>query len=204
MPNLLAHMTAGERRELFEKLNYLNLAEIRGFCGRHGIPYKILAARADGGTRVTSDADRKPIVLDRVRHYLKTGEILPPTVLAASIVRDGGPPAQLKPTDRIYYRWYNKKHDGLMRALASLAPGFRDGAVARVLIMEFWTRGEAPTLQAFAAAWIEAGKRSHELVTPEYAFLTDLQRREAGADWKAVRKTNAAHVMQVLDKLIPR
>ena len=36
-----------------------------------------------------------------------------------------------------------------MRLLRHLTAGrFRDGAVARVLAMEFWTRGEAPTQRA--------------------------------------------------------
>jgi hypothetical protein len=40
-----------------------------------------------------------------------------------------------------------------MRSLGELTDGrFRDGAVARVLAMEFWTRGEAPTLAEFARA----------------------------------------------------
>lgn len=30
---------------------------------------------------------------------------------------------------------------------------FKDGAVARVLAMQFWTHAEAPTLEAFARAW---------------------------------------------------
>ena len=40
-----------------------------------------------------------------------------------------------------------------MRLLRDLTGGrFKDGAVARVLAMQFWTRGEAPTLEASARA----------------------------------------------------
>ena len=52
-----------------------------------------------------------------------------------------------------------------MRSLGELTDGrFRDGAVARVLAMEFWTRGEG------------------------YAYLTDLKHKRAGSDWKSLRR----------------
>ena len=48
-----------------------------------------------------------------------------------------------------------------MRLLRELTAGrFQDGAVARVLAMEFWTRGEAPTLEEFARSWTKAKTRS--------------------------------------------
>lgn len=54
----------------------------------------------------------------------------------------------------LFYRWYAKEHGGVIRLLSDLTAGrFRDGAVARVLAMEFWARGEAPTLAEFARAW---------------------------------------------------
>jgi hypothetical protein len=62
-----------------------------------------------------------------------------------------------------------------MRLLRDLTAGrFKDGAVARVLAMEFWTRGEAPTFEAFARSWTKAKAEEHRLLTPEYAYLTDL------------------------------
>ena len=57
---------------------------------------------------------------------------------------------------------------------------FRDGAVARVLAMEFWTRGEAPTFEEFARSWTKAKAEEHRLLTPEYAYLTDLRHQRAG------------------------
>ena len=132
----------------------MNLAEIRGFCSERGIPYKILAEYPSGKVKATKDTDRKPIVLARVRHYLATGKVGPPTCIPAKIVRDDDPPARPGPRDRLYYRWYSKEHTGILRSLRELTDGrFRDGAVARVLAMEFWTRGEAPTLADFARAW---------------------------------------------------
>ena len=151
MLNLLSLVTKNAQARFLEDLNYLNLEEIRGVCVDRGIPYKILAEHPDGKMKATKDIDRKPIVLARLRHYLATGKVGQPTCIPAQIVRLGNPPTRTGPRDRLYYRWYAKEHTGILRSLGGLTGGrFRDGAVARVLAMEFWTRGEAPTLAAFA------------------------------------------------------
>ena len=145
MPNFLSQLTKGEQARLLEELNYMNLEEIRGFCSARGIPYKIMAEYPNGKVKATKDTDRKPIVLARVRRYLTTGEVGPPTLIPAEIVREENPPARLGRRDCLYYRWYAKEHQGVMRLLRDLTAGrFQDGAVARVVVMGFWTRGEAP------------------------------------------------------------
>jgi hypothetical protein len=200
MSSPLSHLPAGRRQELLDDLSYLNLGEIRALCRRHGIPYRILAETPEGETKATKDVDRKPVVLARVRHYLTTGEVLPPTRLPARVVREGPPPSKLLPTDRLYYRWYSKAYPSVMRVLEELTRGrFRNGALARVLIMEFWTRGEAPTLADFAAAWVAASDGRRDLLAPEYAFLTDLRDGEAGPDWKSMRNRKAQAVLAALD-----
>ena len=106
-------------------------------------------------------------------------------------------------TDRLFYRWYNKNHRSVIRLLESLTNGrFTDGAVARILIAEFWTRGEAPTFAEFALAWTAATRGAPELLAPEYAYLTDRQKHRAGADWKAVRRRNAAAALTKLDDIL--
>ena len=71
---------------------------------------------------------------------------------------------------RIYYRWYAKEFEGVMRLLRNLTDGrFRDGAVARVLAMDFWTRGKAPTLEEFARSWAQAKAERHTLLTPAHS-----------------------------------
>jgi hypothetical protein len=203
MPNLLSQLTKDEQARLLEELNYMNLEEIRGFCSAHGIPYKILAESPDGGVRATKDTDRKPIVLARIRHYLKTGKVGPPTVIPAKIVRSDPPPSKAGPRDRLYYRWYAKEHTGIIAALGDLTAGrFRDGAVARVLAMDFWTRGEAPTLVDFARAWTDANSDRSRLLTAEYAYLTDLQRKRAGSEWKSLRKAKARSATQTLSRIM--
>lgn len=118
-----------------------------------------------------------------------------------TVVAPGVPPENFKPTDRLYYGWYNKNNTSLVGALQDLTQGrFKDGAVARVLIMELWTQGQAPTLKTFADAWLKASEEM-DLLTPEYAYLTDLANKEAGHDWKAVRRQRANQALRVLGSL---
>lgn len=204
--NLLSELTRSERARFLEALNYLNLEEIRGFCSRRGIPYRILAEYPSGKLKATKDTDRKPIVLARIRRYLATGDVGQATIIPAKIVREKNPPARLAPRDRLYYRWYSKEHQGVLRLLRELTAGrFKDGALARVLVMEFWTRGEAPTLDEFARSWTKAKTDGHELelLTPEYAYLTDLKRGRAGVDWKAVRAGKAKSALKTLARIAP-
>ena len=203
MRNLLSQLAKDEQTRFLDELNYLNLEEIRGFCSDRGIPYKILAEYSDGKTKVTKDADRKPIVLARIRRYLTTGQVGQPTCIPAAIVRYDDPPARAGPRDRLYYRWYAKEHTGIFRVLGELTDGrFRDGAVARVVAMDFWTRGEAPTLSEFARAWTQAKANEHQLLTAEYAYLTDLKHKRAGSEWKSMRNAKANSALQTLAKIV--
>jgi hypothetical protein len=143
-------------------------------------------------------------VLARVRRYLATGRVGQPTRISAQIVREENPPARPGPRDRLYYRWYAKEFEGVMRLLRDLTAGrFKDGAVARVLAVEFWTRGEAPTFEEFARAWTTAKAEEHKLFTPEYAYLTDLSHGRAGGDWKALRKAKARSALDTLARITP-
>jgi hypothetical protein len=204
MANFLSQLTNSEQARLLEELNYMNLDEIRGFCSERAIPYRIVAEHSNGKVKATKDTDRKPIVLTRVRRYLRTGQVGQPTRISAQIVREENPPAWLGPRDRLYYRWYAKEFEGVMRLLRDLTAGrFRDGAVARVLAMEFWTRGEAPTFEEFARSWTKAKTEEHRLLTPDYAYLTDLRHQRAGGDWKVLRKAKAKSALETLARIAP-
>jgi hypothetical protein len=204
MSNPLSQLTKTEQARLLEELNYMNLEEIRSFCSERGIPHRIVAECPDGKVKATKDTDRKPIVLARVRRYLTTGQAGQPTRIPAKIVREDNPPARLKARDRLYYRWYAKEFAGVMRLLRDLTGGrFRDGAVARVVAMQFWTRGEAPTIEEFARTWTKAKADEHRLLTPEYAYLTDLRHRRVDEDWKALRKAKAKSALATLARIAP-
>ena len=204
MPNFLSLLTKDEQARLFEELNYMNLDEIRRFCSARGIAYKIMAEYPNGKVKTTKDTDRKPIVLARVRHYLTTGEVGRPTLIPAEIVREENPPARLGRRDRLYYRWYAREHEGVVQLLRELTDGrFQDGAVARIVVMEFWTRGEAPTFEEFARAWTKTKTEERQLLTPEYAYLTDLKHQRADGDWKALRTTKATSALKTLARIAP-
>ena len=204
MANLLSQLTKAEQARFLEELNYMNLEEIRGFCSARGIPFRIVAEYPNGKVKATKDSDRKPIALARVRRYLTTGDVGQPTCIPAAIVREEDPPSRPGPRDRLYYRWYAKEHAGVVRLLNHLTEGrFRDGAVARVLAMEFWTRGEAPALEEFARAWTKAKANQHLMLTPEYAYLTDLKHQRAEGDWKALRTAKAKSALKTLGKIAP-
>jgi hypothetical protein len=194
---------AGQAR-LLEELNYMNLEEIRGFCLERGIPYRVMAEYPDGKVKATKDTDRKPIVLARIRRYLTRGDVGRATLIPAKVVRAQDPPSRLAHGDRLYYRWYAKEHEGVIRLLSDLTDGrFKDGAVARVLAMEFWTRGEAPTVDEFARSWTKAKTEEHRLLTPEYAYLTDLKHQRADGDWKSLRAAKARSALKTLERIAP-
>ncbi len=202
MPCLVGHLDRGEQRRLFEDLNYLNESEFRGFCRKHGIPFEIYIETPGGERRKTRDRDRKAVVLDRIRHYLRSGEILPATCFVEAVVSERAVPGRPRASDRLYYGWYQKTGP-VADLLGRLTGGkYRDGAIARLLIREYWTAGEAPTLEEFAAAWVEAeekGLGSH----PEAAWLADRSRGEAGKNWKAKRVAIAKSVLEILDEIQP-
>jgi hypothetical protein len=202
--NVLSQLDEAGQARLLEGLNYMNLEEIRGFCSERGIPYRVMVEYPDGKVKATKDTDRKPIVLARIRRYLTRGDVGRATLIPAKIVRVQDPPSRLEPRDRLFYRWYAKEHKGVIRLLSDLTNGrFKDGAVARVLAMEFWTRGEAPTFAEFARSWTKAKTEEHRLLTPEYAYLTDLKHQRADGDWKALRKAKAQSALETLQKIAP-
>jgi hypothetical protein len=67
--------------------------------------------------------------------------------------------------------------------------------------MEFWRRGEAPTFKEFAESWTRAKTEQHRLLTPEYAYLTDLKHQRADGDWKALRKAKAKSALETLARI---
>jgi hypothetical protein len=201
MPSLLSKLSQAEQRELLADLNYLNMGEIKTLCKKHDIPYAIWIETSDRGRLKTRDEDRKGVVLNRIRQYLKTGAIPPATCFPASVVCIDEPRAKIKATDRLFYGQYDPKRDGMVLLLNKLTGGkFKHGALARILAREFWSKGIAPTYQEFATAWLRA-QAEHTRPNPEWAFLTDRSAGKATANWRQLRASKARKVLNFLNRL---
>lgn len=199
----ISKLSRSEQRELVEDLNYLNLSEIKSFCNRHSIPFKIAVKTGDGRTLITKDDDRKGVILNRIKKLLETGMIPEGTCFPAEVVRSTPPPPRLSASDRLYYGQYDKTNQAMDTLLKSLTAGeFRNGAIARILAREFWSNGKAPTFAEFALAWKRASK-DHTAPNPEWAFLADKARRGNTHNWKQLRAQKAAKALSVLNGLVP-
>jgi len=200
-PIAFSKLPKGEQKELLDDLNYLNGMEIKSFCKRHSIPYKIAIETRDGGRRTTKDVDRKGVMLNRIRHFLKTGVVLEQTCFPTAVVCFDPLPDKITQDDRLFYGQYDKKNRRLIALLKSLSNGqFENGAIARILAREFWSKGEAPTLREYASAWIQAS-REHTKPNPEWAFLSDRANKLAVSDWKQLRANKASKVMKLLNQI---
>jgi hypothetical protein len=190
-----------EQQELLHDLNYLNLSEIKSFCKLHAIPYRIAIETDDGSRKPTSEDDRKGVILARVRHFLQTGIVLAETCFPASVVSFEALPAKLTENDRLFYGQYDKTNRAMTALLKSLTCGkFRNGAIARILAREFWSRGEAPTFKEYAAAWTRASQQ-HIRPNPEWAFLSDRASKGTTPNWKKLRAQKVSKVLKVLNRL---
>jgi hypothetical protein len=204
MPSLIADLPKSSREALLADLNYLNMAEIKSFCKRHAIPYSIWIETRQGAIRKTHEDDRKGIILNRICHFLTTGRVLAATCFPAGVVCLDAPPANRNATDKLFYGQYDKRSKTMINLLKKLTRGrFENGAIARILAREFWSRGHAPTYAEFAAAWIKA-KEGHTRPNREWAFLTDRANRNETVNWRQLRLKKAMQVLKILNRLEPQ
>jgi hypothetical protein len=200
----LSRLPQKERQELLNDLNYLNTGEIKKFCKQHSIPYTISAEDKDGHFRKTSEDDRKGVILQRIRHFLQTEKVLKETRFPKTVVAFESLPEQLTADDRLLYGHYEKGNRRQLALLRDLTDGhFRNGAIARILMREFWSEGKSPTYREFAAAWLRASQE-HTEPNPEWAFLSDRARGTAEKDWKKLRVRKAAAVLKTLARIVPK
>jgi hypothetical protein len=197
----ISKLSEDRQRELFDDLNYLNLSEIKSLCKRHSIPFKIAIETGDGRTVLTKDDDRKGVILNRLRNFLATGVVPEGTRFPANVVCSEPLRGSLSAGDRLYYGQYDKTNRAMIALLEKLTAGrFKNGAIARILAREFWSRGQAPTFAEFAAAWSQAAK-NHTDPNPEWAFLADRARGEDMKNWKQLRAQKASGVLGMLNRL---
>ena len=183
-------------------IQYLNLAEMRAFCAKHALPLSIHVEGADGRLRRTSDRDRKDVVLRRILDFARRGKRSEPTVYRRVVTSDAPLPSPVTARTKIHYGQYEKKNAAFLGAMQRLTAGaFKTGMIARLVLRDFWTAGEAPTLKRFAVAWVRA-TAAHTKPRPEGAYLVDLWQGEAGPGWKRVRVQRAREARRELDRLI--
>jgi hypothetical protein len=197
----LATLEPHEAERLLADIYYLNTAELRGFCHGHRIPYTIQVESGDGRFIRSKDADRKGIVIDRIVHFLKTGNVKPATTFRKQVVSGkelGRAPVE---SDPVRYGEY-KNHDAatlkLMKQLTDRK--FEFGAIAQEVLRACWSGNQAPTYREFARLW-EKAAADHSKPNPEWAFLTDLVQGTAGSDWKKLRSQKASAVLSLLGKI---
>src|SRR5260370_17562411 len=131
----------------------------------------------------------------------RSAVVLPETSFPAAVVSFDAQDEDVARGDRLVYGQYGKTNRAVLAILKDLTGGkFKDGATARILARDFWSRGEAPTIEAFAAAWIRA-TREHMRPNPEWAFLSDRANKTAGVDWKSLRNKKARRVLQILGQI---
>jgi hypothetical protein len=199
----IAALTSAERKRLVADIYYLNTSELRFFCDAHRIPYFIYAETTAGRIARTRDTDRKGVVIDRILHFLNTGEVKPETVFRRGVV--ASPLAGRRPqeSDPVLYRRYRNHDEATLDLMKSLTGGkFEFGAIAQEVLRDCWSRGKAPTYREFAQLWQKAVS-GHSEPNPEWAYLSDLARGEANADWKRIRDQKAAFIMVLLEKACP-
>ncbi len=183
-------------------IQYLNLAEMRAFCTKQALPLYIHVEGADGRLRRTSDRDRKDVVLRRILDFARGAKRNGPTMYRRAVTSDQPLPSPVTGRTRIHYGQYEKKNVAFLSAMQRLTAGvFKTGMIARLVLRDFWTAGEAPTLKRFAAAWVRA-TAAHKKPRPEGAYLVDLWKGEAGPGWKRVRVQRARQARRELDRLI--
>jgi hypothetical protein len=200
----ISRLPKDERQQLLDDLNYLNLSEMKSFCRRQAIPYTIAVETKAGQRKKTKEDDRKGVILNRMRHYLQTGLVSEETYFQASVVCFDAPPERPTPNDRLFYGQYDKTNKAMIALLKDLTNGkFQDGAIARILLREFWAKGKAPTCKEFSSAWLLA-VREHTGPNAEWAFLSDRARNSAVKDWKKWRATKASKVTKVLNRIVSR
>lgn len=201
MASLIKNLTVKQQAELFQQLNYLNISEYQSFCKKHQIPFHIYIELPNGKIKKTSEKDRKGLVLSRIKKYLQTGKIPKSTLIKKHVIQLTTGKQDLTPKDQLYYGQYNTKNKSWLNLLKNLTGGnFKDGAIAREVIREFWTKGKAPTYAEFAKAWLIACKK-HSQPNPEWAYLTDKAIGFKIIDWKNYRKLQTQKALRTLNSI---
>lgn len=188
-------LTTNECQQLFEALYYLKVKELEGLCEYLQIPF-------DGP---------KAELIDRIKHFVSTGEKLPVQPLPEVSVAKKGKLYPLSADTLILYGAYSndlKTRDFFKKLIGS---HFHFTAFGIDWINARWKEGNPPTYQEFADMWQKETERRK--ITPEdpkkeWAYINFVQQYlvaspaaskiEITAAWNALRAEKVALVKQFL------
>jgi elongation factor P hydroxylase len=112
--HLLAGLTKPQQKELFNNMNYMDMQELKAFCIASGIPFNIYIEMPTGVLKKTSVLDRKGIVLDRIKYYLKTGLVKKPTIFTNAVIAKEKLPAILRANHKVLHGQYKNKNSAIL------------------------------------------------------------------------------------------
>ncbi len=191
--NTLAHLSKQQQEELFNDMYLLKMNELRSLCEYLGIP----------------KTGKKGFLIDLIKQYLLTGEVLKPTLIPNISRAPKGMHSELRSDALILYGLY--KNDLRTRLFMKTLVGkhFHFTAFGQDWIRERWEKGKPPTYQEFADMWQAeylAGKNKKRSPKKEWAFLNfglayhnahpEASKQEIMELWKAKQ---AAVAMRVKD-----
>lgn len=195
---MLTNLSKKQQEEFFSALYYMNMAEIKEFCNKHKIPA----------------TDKKGPIIERIKHYLLTGEILSPPILPAIAKAKKDRDYPLKPNALILKGAYINDLQTRQFFQKLIGSHFHFTAFGQDWILERWYAGKPPTYAEFAKFWEkEFSKRKNSKANPrqEWAYLNFLQRyqkinpnisrAETMVAWEKKRALEAAKAKKILGKI---
>jgi len=197
MPKPIDTLSSQERKEFFDALYFLKIAELEDLAAYLQVPIN----------------GPKGEIIDRITHYLTTGTLLPIKPLPEISKAKKNHTYPLKQEALILFGSY--KNDAKTREFFKklIGPHFHFTSFGIDWINERWKDGNPPTYQEFATMWqAESEKRKKQPVQPkkEWALINFTQRyiadhpyaskQEAMKAWKIARAEKVALVHTLVKK----
>lgn len=195
MNTLLSKLTKKKKDVLFEALYYMNMQEIKDLCKIYDLPCQ----------------DKKGIIIDRIKHFMQTGEVLPKKKVPPISFAKKDVTYPLKPNTLILkgaYRNNLKTRKFFQTLIGEL---FHFTAFGQDWILDRWQRGKPPTYIEFAKYWQQQyvhRKKSVAKPKQEWAYLSFMQRFQknqplaskvqATVAWEKTRAEKVAKVRSIL------
>lgn len=180
---------------LFEALHYLKMAELRDILKSFQLPHK----------------DKKPLLIDRIVLFLKTGDCLPSPTIPKHVYAPKGYKRHLSPEEPIYYKTYKSDLETRLFFKQLIGAHFHFTAYGNDWLEEQWLEGKNPTFQDYADFWqAEHLRRKTSPADPkkEWAYLNFCQkylqkhpnapRKDMMSEWKKLQKEKAEFVFNML------